>query len=220
MDTRITTSVESWRTARISIKLATLRRYRPRLLTTRSILDFIANSCNNQLYSTLWHLVWKYHFHELSRQKDRGTIGIRPSVWNIMMMKTWYYKGHLYVWWKCHQANLWQKKCTELEKQKDVQFKHQHGNQATSPVICTLSFQQGVQHVHTSQHTQYNCCQQPKFHLFLIYNPTFLWPLEELQTTTLKVSGFTYTIRQFVVFCQYSCEGILMKVGTATETCR
>jgi hypothetical protein len=44
--------------------------------------------------------------------------------------------------------------------------------------------------------------------------------MEELQATILKVSGSTYTIRQFVVFCQYSCEGTLIKVGTATETCR
>ena len=44
--------------------------------------------------------------------------------------------------------------------------------------------------------------------------------MEELQTTILKVSGCTYTIWQFVVFCQYSCEGTLLKVRTATETRR
>ena len=46
MDTRVTISVESSGTARISMELATLRRYRPRLLTM-SILDFTTNACNN-----------------------------------------------------------------------------------------------------------------------------------------------------------------------------
>jgi len=34
------------------------------------------------------------------------------------------------------------------------------------------------------------------------------------------LSGVTCTVRKFVVFCQYSCEGTPMKVATTAETCR
>ena len=59
-------------------------------------------------------------------------------------------------------------------------------------------------------------------HFFLVittYNPTFLWQQETPQTSVITVTGFTEAIRQFVLLYQYTCEGILMVVATATETC-
>ena len=37
---------------------------------------------------------------------------------------------------------------------------------------------------------------------------------------TVILSGFTYTVRQFVVFHQYFCEATLIMVAAATVTCR
>jgi hypothetical protein len=84
---RDTIGVKGWETAKISMKLATLRRYRPRLLTKRTKLDLTLNSCN-QLYSTLWHFAWKYH--SMNFLDNRPWYNRDKAIcMQLMMKQTW-----------------------------------------------------------------------------------------------------------------------------------